>query len=62
MFSRLLDIMTEGITATRNTAAPKDMETMTVSLMSQGQRKTTPAGLTYNILYSKRNVGQARNI
>jgi len=54
--------MTEGITATRNTAAPKDMETMTVSLMSQGQRKTTPAGLTYNILYSKRNVGQARNI
>lgn len=37
---RLLDIMTEGITATGYTAAPKDMETMAVSLMSQGQQKT----------------------
>lgn len=43
---RLLDMMTEGITATGYTAAPKDMETTAVSLMSQGQQKTTPAGLT----------------
>lgn len=54
---RLLDIMTEGITATGYTVASKDMDTTAVSLMSQGQQKT------YNInTLQQRNVGHARNI
>lgn len=47
--------MTEDVTAAGYTAAPKDMETTVVSLMSQDQQKQCSAGLTYNINTSQQN-------